>query len=72
VALFFDEAGGDPILIKTGISAIDVAGAKAALAAEAPGWDFDRTATAARRAWTRELDCVRVEGASARRCSPAI
>lgn len=61
-ALFFDEAGGDPILIKTGISAIDVAGAKAALAAEAPGWDFDRAATAARRAWAKELDCVRVEG----------
>ncbi len=62
VALFFDEAGGDPILVKTGISAIDVAGAKAALAAEAPGWDFDRATTAARRAWTNELDSVRVEG----------
>jgi predicted alpha-1,2-mannosidase len=60
--LYFDEAGGDPILIKTGISAVDVAGAKAALAAEAPGWDFDRAATAARRAWGRELDAVRVEG----------
>jgi predicted alpha-1,2-mannosidase len=60
--LFFDEAGGDPILIKTGISAIDVAGAKAALTAEAPGWDFDRAATAARSAWAKELDCVRVEG----------
>ncbi|KRC78189.1 GH92 family glycosyl hydrolase [Sphingomonas sp. Root241] len=62
VALFFDEAGGDPILVKTGISAVDVAGARAALAAEAPGWDFDRAATAARRAWANELDSVRVEG----------
>ncbi|MCX8475187.1 MAG: GH92 family glycosyl hydrolase [Sphingomonas sp.] len=62
VALFFDEAGGEPILVKTGISAVDVAGAKAALAAEAPGWDFDRAATAARRAWAQELDAVRVEG----------
>ena len=62
VALFFDEAGGEPILVKTGISAVDVAGAKAALAAEAPGWDFDRAATAARRAWAKELDAVRVEG----------
>ena len=60
--LFFDEAGGEPILIKTGISAVDVAGAKAALAAEAPGWDFDRAATAARRAWAKQLDAVRVEG----------
>ncbi|NIJ18626.1 putative alpha-1,2-mannosidase [Sphingomonas naasensis] len=62
VALFFEEAGGAPILIKTGISAVDVAGAKAALAAEAPGWDFDRAATAARRAWAKQLDAVRVEG----------
>lgn len=61
-ALFFDDAGGEPILVKTGISAIDVAGAKAALAAEASGWDFDRAATAARRAWAQELDAVRVEG----------
>ncbi|MDV3456140.1 GH92 family glycosyl hydrolase [Sphingomonas sp. HF-S4] len=65
LALFFDEAGGAPILVKTGVSAIDVAGAKTALAAEAPGWDFDRAATAARRAWAKELDCVRVEGGSA-------
>ncbi|MGK6356527.1 GH92 family glycosyl hydrolase [Sphingomonas sp. DT-207] len=64
-ALFFDDAGGDPILIKTGISAIDVAGAKAALAAEAPGWGFDGAATAARRAWAKELECVRVEGGTA-------
>lgn len=62
VAFFFDEAGGDPILIKTGISAVDVAGAKAALAAEAPGWDFDAKATAARRIWSKELDRVRVQG----------
>jgi len=62
VALFFDDAGGAPILVKTGISAVDVAGAKAALAAEAPGWNFDRAATAARRAWAKELDAVRVEG----------
>jgi predicted alpha-1,2-mannosidase len=61
-ALFFDEAGGDPILIKTGISAVDLDGAKAALAAEAPGWDFDGTVTAARRTWDRALDKVRVEG----------
>ncbi len=61
-ALFFDDAGGEPILVKTGISAVDVDGAKAALAAEAAGWDFDGTASAARRAWARELDRIRVEG----------
>ncbi|RZM26183.1 MAG: glycoside hydrolase family 92 protein, partial [Sphingomonas sp.] len=62
VAFFFDEAGGAPIEIKTGISAVDVEGAKAALAAEAPGWRFDATRKAAARAWTKELDCVKVSG----------
>ncbi|MES3152803.1 GH92 family glycosyl hydrolase [Sphingomonas faeni] len=62
VALFFDDAGRAPIEIKTGISAVDVAGAKAALAAEAPGWAFDATRAAAARRWASELDAVRVEG----------
>ncbi len=62
VALFFDDAGAAPLLIKTGISAVDVEGAKAALTTEAPGWDFDATATAARRIWANELDAVRVTG----------
>ncbi len=62
VAFFFDEAGGAPIEIKTGISAVDVEGAKAALAAEAPGWRFDATRRSAARAWTKELDCVKVSG----------
>ncbi|WHU03206.1 GH92 family glycosyl hydrolase [Sphingomonas sp. NIBR02145] len=65
VAFFFDEAGGEPIQIKTGISAVDVAGAKAALAGEAPGWDFDGAASKARRLWAKELDRVRVAGGSA-------
>jgi predicted alpha-1,2-mannosidase len=62
VALFFDDAGSAPIEIKAGISAVDVAGAKAALAAEAPGWAFDATRAAAARRWDSELDAVRVEG----------
>ncbi|MET3827340.1 putative alpha-1,2-mannosidase [Sphingomonas sp. PvP055] len=62
VALFFDEAGGAPILIKTGISAVDVAGAKGALAAEAPGWPFDTARRAARARWAKQLGCVRAEG----------
>ncbi len=61
VALFFNDAGSAPILIKTGISAVDVAGARAALA-EAPGWGFDQACTAARRVWAQNLDAVRVSG----------
>ena len=62
VALFFDDAGEAPILIKTGLSAVSVDGARAALAAEAPGWNFDGACRRARGIWARELDCIRVEG----------
>ncbi|MCM8730312.1 GH92 family glycosyl hydrolase [Hephaestia sp. GCM10023244] len=62
VALFFDEAGGAPILIKTGLSAVDVKGARDALAAEAPGWDFDGATSAARAAWAKALGTIRVAG----------
>lgn len=62
VALFFDDAGGEPILIKTGLSSVALDGAKAALAAEVPGWDFDGASKAARDIWARELNLVRVTG----------
>src|SRR5262249_18418306 len=64
VALFFDDAGSAPIEIKTGISGVDVAGARGALA-EAPGWVFDAKRDAARTAWARLLDRVKVEGGTA-------
>jgi predicted alpha-1,2-mannosidase len=62
VALFFDDAGGDPILIKTGLSGVDVKGARDALAAEIPGWDFDAAHAAARAAWASALNRIRVSG----------
>ncbi|SEN45040.1 alpha-1,2-mannosidase, putative [Sphingomonas gellani] len=62
VALFFDDAGKAPILIKTGVSAVAVEGARAALAAEAPGWNFDGVRKAAHNLWARDLDSIRVEG----------
>ena len=65
VAFFFDQAGGAPILIKTGISAVDVAGARAALAGEAAGWQFDTVRRSAARRWTTELDRIRVTGGTA-------
>ncbi len=65
VAFFFDQAGGEPIHIRTGISAVDVAGACAALAAEAPGWDFDAARAAAQRSWTQALSAIAVKGGTA-------
>ena len=61
-AFFFDDAGGEPILVKTGLSAVDVKGAREALGAEAPGWNFDSAMNAARSAWASQLDRVRTSG----------
>ncbi len=60
--LHYDDAGAAPILIRTGISAVDVAGARANLAAEAKHWDFDRYRADAARRWAPALGAVTVEG----------
>lgn len=62
VVLHYADAGAAPILVKTGISAVDVAGARANLAAEAPGWAFDRHRAAATTRWAGDLAAVTVEG----------
>ena len=50
-----------PLLAKAAISTTDEAGAALNLAAEAPDWDFDRTASFAFRAWHRLLHAVDVD-----------
>ncbi|MEQ7874481.1 GH92 family glycosyl hydrolase [Sphingomonas sp. ASV193] len=65
MVLHFDEAGGAPILVRCGLSGVDVAGARANLKAEASHWDFDRVRAAARREWSDMSDRIRVEGSSA-------
>jgi predicted alpha-1,2-mannosidase len=62
--LFYDDAGAAPLQIRCGISAVDVAGARANLAADAGG-DFDTVRRAAARRWATELDTIRVEGGTA-------
>lgn len=61
----YDDAGSTPVLIRCGISAVDVAGARANLAAEATGWDFDAVRRAAQRQWARHLDAIAVSGGTA-------
>ncbi|MEH3158689.1 MAG: GH92 family glycosyl hydrolase [Sphingomonas taxi] len=63
--LHYDDAGAAPILIRCGISGVDVAGARANLAAEAKTWDFDAVRRAAQARWAKELDAVTVEGGTA-------
>ncbi len=61
-ALFFDLRKGGAVIAKVGLSAVDAAGARAALDAEAPGWAFDSTRAAARAQWRHALARIEVGG----------
>ena len=63
-ALLYDHLDDAPLLVKVGISGVDVDGALRNLAAEIPAWDFDGVQAAAEAAWERELSRIRIESAS--------
>jgi len=58
----FDASSADPILVKVGLSAVSVEGARKNLAAELNHWDFDRVRNDAWRAWNAELNKIQVTG----------
>ena len=60
----FATEEGEAVLLKVGISPVSIDGAKAALAAEVPHWDFDKIAEAADAAWENELGKIRIESNS--------
>ena len=49
---------GDQVLVKVALSPVSIEGAKANMAAELPGWDFDAVRSDARKAWNEELGRV--------------
>ena len=57
--------GGGELLVKVGISAVSVEGARKNLEAEIPAWNFELVRRAADAAWERELSKIRVEGGTA-------
>jgi len=60
--LRFDQmAEGEQVLVKVGISAVDMEGARRNVEAELPGWDFDGVRRAARQAWNAYLSAIDVE-----------
>lgn len=56
----FVTAAGEQVLLKVALSPVSVEGARANLAAELPGWDFEATMKAADNAWNDELKKVRI------------
>lgn len=63
--LHFDDAVAEPIVVRTAVSAVDLAGARANLAAEAPHFAFDTYRAAAAQAWAAELGHIAVTGGTA-------
>jgi predicted alpha-1,2-mannosidase len=60
----FDTRGGEPILLKIGLSLVDLEGARRNLEAELGpfGWDFDAVVRSAREQWNSLLGLIIVEG----------
>ena len=61
ILAFDDEAGGE-IMVKVGISAVDIEGARKNLEADSPDWDFEGLRQKAESIWNKELGMVEVEG----------
>ena len=61
-----EPASGEPapgeLLVKVGISAVDIEGARANLEAELSHWDFDRARRQAREIWSEALGKIEVDG----------
>ena len=56
----FTTAENEQLMLKVALSPVSIEGARANLAAELPGWDFEAVAAAADAAWNKELSKVRI------------
>ncbi|TCV93179.1 putative alpha-1,2-mannosidase [Luteibacter rhizovicinus] len=63
-ALHFDKASSEPLLVKVGISGVDIEGAMRNLDGEIPGWDFDGVRADAEAEWERELSRIQIASSS--------
>lgn len=54
-----------PLQVKVALSAVSPDGARGNMQAEAPDWDFDKTAADARAEWNRELGRIAAKGGTA-------
>jgi predicted alpha-1,2-mannosidase len=58
----FDARAGKPVLVKVGISAVDIDGALKNLHAELDHWNFDQVRADAAAAWNKELNKIVTTG----------
>ena len=60
--LSFRLKAGKQLLIKVAISSVSIEGARKNLAAELPGWNFEKVRADAKAAWNKELSKIEVWG----------
>ena len=60
----FNTSAKETILLKVGISSVDINGAKNNLEKEIPNWDFKNTRSNAKLAWEKQLGRIDAEGGS--------
>lgn len=58
----FSTTEGEEVLLKCGISFVDMDGARKNLEQDIGHWDFDRVSDEARELWNNALQCIHVEG----------
>lgn len=58
----FATTEGEEIMLKVAISPVSIEGARLAMQAELPGWDFQKVSHDALQAWENELSRIRIEG----------
>lgn len=58
----FATTDKEQIVVKVGISSVDIEGARRNLQSEVPRWDFDNVRIAAEEQWNRELSKIEIEG----------
>ncbi len=63
-AFILGKSDGEPLIVKVGVSAVSVEGARANLDAEVPGWGFDAVRSQAEAAWNAKLSKIEVSGGS--------
>ena len=64
--LKFETAKDEQILVKVGVSAVDVEGARKNVEAEIPEWDFEKVRTDAHNEWNKYLSKIDIKTADAK------
>jgi predicted alpha-1,2-mannosidase len=62
IAVSFETKEKETVVVKVGISAVSIEGARANLEAEAPHWDFEKYKNDAKAEWEKALGKIEVKG----------